>query len=53
MMNEKNLKNYEAPSVSVTQIKAEDIIMASGTLIKLEDSTKLMGKGKINWIDIQ
>lgn len=52
MMKEKNLKNYEAPSVSVTQIKAEDIIMASGTLINLEDS-KLMGKGKINWIDIQ
>lgn len=52
MMKEKNLKNYEAPSVSVTQIKAEDIIMASGTLIKLEDS-KLMGKGKINWIDIE
>ena len=52
MMKEKNLKNYEAPSVSVTQIKAEDIIMASGTLKKLEDS-KLMGKGKINWIDTQ
>lgn len=52
MMKEKNLKNYEAPSVSVTQIKAEDIIMASRTLIKLEGSN-LMGKGKINWIDIQ
>ena len=51
MMKEKNLKKYEAPLVSVTQIETEDVIMAS-TLINITDETKLMGKGKIKWIDI-
>lgn len=51
MMKAKNLKKYEAPSASVTKVEADDIIMAS-TLITL-DKSKLMGKGKINWIDVQ
>lgn len=45
----KNIK-YEAPKMSVTKLKSDDIIMAS-TLINL-DRGKLMGKGKIEWIDV-
>lgn len=51
MMKEMNLKKYEAPFMNVTQIKTEDVIMAS--TLKTIDSNKLMGKGKVNWIDIQ
>lgn len=46
----KNKKAYEAPKMNVTAIAAENVIMAS-TLINL-DASKLMGKGKVNWIDI-
>lgn len=46
----KNIKKYEAPKMSVTKIESDDIIMAS-SLINL-DQTKLMGKGKIEWIDV-
>lgn len=45
----KNIK-YEAPKMSVTKLESDDIIMAS-TLITL-DRDKLMGKGKIEWIDV-
>lgn len=48
----RNNKTYEAPEVNVTVIEADDIIMASGTLINLDDPSKLMGKGKVEWIDI-
>lgn len=41
---------YEAPKMSVTKLKSGDIIMAS-TLITLGQG-KLMGKGKIEWIDV-
>lgn len=47
----KEVKKYEAPTLEVTKIESGDIIMASGTLINLTDD-KLMGKGKIEWIDI-
>ena len=47
----KKVKKYEAPALEVTKIEIGDIIMASGTLIDLTDD-KLMGKGKIKWIDI-
>ena len=47
----KNNKTYEAPKMNVTVIEADDVIMASGTLINLETS-KLMGHGKVEWIDI-
>lgn len=48
----RNNKTYEAPEMNVTVIEADDVIMASGTLINLDDPSKLMGKGKVNWIDI-
>ena len=48
----RNNKTYEAPEVNVTVIEADDVIMASGTLINLDDPSKLMGKGKVVWIDI-
>lgn len=48
----RNNKTYEAPEVNVTVIEAGDVIMASGTLINLDDPSKLMGKGKVEWIDI-
>ena len=48
----RNNKTYEAPEMNVTVIKAGDVIMASGTLINLDDPSKLMGEGKVNWIDI-
>ena len=48
----RNNKKYEAPEVNVTVIEAGDVIMASGTLINLDDPSKLMGKGKVEWIDI-
>ena len=47
----RNNKTYEAPEMNVTVIEAGDVIMASGTLINL-DPSKLMGKGKVEWIDI-
>lgn len=47
----RNNKTYEAPEMNVTVIEADDVIMASGTLINLETS-KLMGNGKVEWIDI-
>lgn len=47
----RNNKTYEAPEMNVTVIEADDVIMASGTLISLDES-KLMGKGKVEWIDI-
>ena len=47
----KKVKKYEAPALEVTKIEIGDIIMASGTLIDLTDD-KLIGKGKIKWIDI-
>ncbi len=47
----RNNKTYEAPEMNVTVIEADDVIMASGTLKNLETS-KLMGKGKVEWIDI-
>lgn len=43
-------KNYEAPKFSVTELCAEDIIMAS-TLITLTQDN-LLGKGKVNWIEL-
>ena len=46
----KSIKKYEAPKMSVTIIESDDIIMVS-SLINL-DQTKLMGKGKIEWIDV-
>ena len=48
----RNNKTYEAPEVNVTVIEADDVIMASGTLINLDDPSKLMGKGKVEWIYI-
>ena len=48
----RNNKTYGAPEVNVTVIEADDVIMASGTLINLDDPSKLMGKGKVEWIDI-
>ena len=48
----RNNKTYEAPEVNVTVIEADDVIMASGTLINLDDPSMLMGKGKVEWIDI-
>lgn len=48
----RNNKTYEAPEINVTVIEAGDVIMASGTLINLDDPSKLMGKGKVEWIDI-
>lgn len=48
----RNNKTYEAPEMNVTVIEADDVIMASGMLINLDDPSKLMGKGKVNWIDI-
>lgn len=47
----KEVKKYEAPTLEVTKIESGDIIMASGTLIDLTND-KLMGKAKIEWIDI-
>ncbi len=47
----KEMKKYEAPTLEVTKIESGDIIMAS-TLKTIEGEGKLMGKGKINWIDI-
>lgn len=47
----KKMRKYEAPTLEVTKIESGDIIMASA-LINLAGD-KLMGKGKINWIDIQ
>lgn len=48
-----NKTTYEAPEMNVTVIEADDVIMASGTtLINLDDPSKLMGKGKVEWIDI-
>lgn len=47
-----NKTTYEAPEMNVTVIEADDVIMASGALINLDDPSKLMGKGKVEWIDI-
>lgn len=46
----KNKKAYEAPKMNVTAIAAENVIMASA-LISL-DEANIIGKGKVNWIDI-
>lgn len=53
-MKKENMKKYEAPLAKVTCLKTEDVIMASAieTLSSI-DSGKLMGKGKVNWVDIQ
>ena len=47
----KNIKKYEAPSFKVTEIKTEDVIMAS---LEEIDKTKLLtgGHGKIKYVEI-
>ncbi len=46
----KEMKRYEAPTLEVTKIESGDIIMAS--TLKTLDENKLIGNGKIKWIDI-
>ena len=50
-MKKENMKKYEAPLAKVTCLKTEDVIMASA--LSEIASDKLMGKGKVNWVDIQ
>lgn len=53
-MKKVNIKKYEAPLAKVTCLKTEDVIMASPiSELSVIDNAKLMGKGKVNWIDIQ
>lgn len=51
-MKKENMKKYEAPLAKVTCLKTEDVIMASGTLSEIAPA-KLMGQGKVSWVDIQ
>ena len=51
-MKKENNKKYEAPMAKVTCLKTQDVIMASGTLSTITEG-KLMGQGKVNWVDIQ
>ena len=44
-------KEYSAPSLSVTEIKSEDIIMASGKLTDATFNGKFIDAGKV--YDIQ
>ena len=46
----KEMKKYEAPTLEITKIETGDIIMAS--TLKTLDENKLIGKGKIKWIEI-
>lgn len=47
----KKTKNYEAPSFKVTEIKTEDVIMAS-QLKTLGDKLLTGGSGKIKYVEI-
>ena len=53
-MKKENMKKYEAPLAKVTCLKTEDVIMASGTgMLSSIGEGKLMGQGKVDWVDIQ
>ncbi len=51
-MKKENMKSYEAPTLKVTELQTKDIIMTSGALITL-DGDKLLGSGRVEWIDVQ
>lgn len=46
-----NKIKYEAPTLKVTQLQTEDIIMTSN-LITLEGDKRL-GSGRVEWIDVE
>lgn len=50
-MKKETNKKYEAPLAKVTYLKTDDVIMIS-SLAEITRSN-LMGKGKIEWVDIQ
>ena len=53
-MKKENIKKYEAPLAKVTYLKTEDVIMESVIeSISSIASEKLIGKAKVEWIDIQ
>lgn len=49
----KEIKKYEAPSVNITEIKTEDVLMTSAGALSSIGEDKLLGPtGKIKYVQI-